>query len=110
MVSLASHLLEEVTAHAQSDSFEDAREICADGTYFLNNLRTNNDGTSDGGELLISLTATVLVIVAQVYRLCMEDINMMPSTVLSISSSSSNSSTGISNSNSSSSTSSTGSS
>jgi len=31
--------LEEVTAHAQSDSLEDAREICADGTYFPNNLR-----------------------------------------------------------------------
>jgi len=25
-------LIEEVTAHAQSDSLEDAREICADGT------------------------------------------------------------------------------
>ena len=39
MASVASHLIEEVTAHAQSDSLEDAREICADGTYFLNNLR-----------------------------------------------------------------------
>ena len=38
MASVASQLLEEVTAHAQSDSLEDAREICADGTYFLNNL------------------------------------------------------------------------
>ena len=38
MASLASQLIEEVTAHAQSDSLEDAREICADGTYFLNNL------------------------------------------------------------------------
>jgi len=34
---VASQLIEEVTAHAQSDSIEDAREICADGTYFLNN-------------------------------------------------------------------------
>jgi len=33
-------LIEEVTAHVQRDSLEDAREICADGTYFLNNLRT----------------------------------------------------------------------
>jgi hypothetical protein len=33
-------LIEEVTAHAQSDSFEDALEICADGTFFPNNLRT----------------------------------------------------------------------
>jgi len=39
MASMASHLIEEVTAHAQSDSLEDAREIRADGTYFLNNLR-----------------------------------------------------------------------
>jgi len=41
MASVASQLIEEVTAHAQSDSPEDARETCADGTYFPNNLRTN---------------------------------------------------------------------
>ena len=40
MASVASQLIEEVTAHAQSDSLEDAREICADGTYFPKNLRT----------------------------------------------------------------------
>jgi len=40
MVSVASQLIQEVTAHAQSDSLEDAREIGADGTYFPNNLRT----------------------------------------------------------------------
>jgi len=40
MASVASQLIEEVTAHAQSDSLEDAREICADGTYFPNNLHT----------------------------------------------------------------------
>jgi len=40
MSSVASQLIEEVTAHAQSDSLEDAREICAEGTYFPNNLRT----------------------------------------------------------------------
>ena len=39
MASVASQLIEEVTAHAQRDSLEDAREICADGTYFPNNLR-----------------------------------------------------------------------
>ena len=39
MASVASQLIEEVTAHAQSDSLEDAREICADGTYSPNNLR-----------------------------------------------------------------------
>jgi len=40
MASVASRLIEEVTAHVQRESLEDAREICADGTYFLNNLRT----------------------------------------------------------------------
>jgi len=38
MLSVASQLLEEVPALAQSDGLEDAREICADGTYFPNNL------------------------------------------------------------------------
>ena len=40
MASVASQLIEEVTAHAQSGSLENARETCADGTYFPNNLRT----------------------------------------------------------------------
>ena len=40
MVSVASQLIEEVTAHAQSDSPEDAQEIWADGTYFPNNLHS----------------------------------------------------------------------
>jgi len=39
MASVASHLIEGVKAHAQSDSLKDAREICVDGTYFPNNLR-----------------------------------------------------------------------
>jgi len=39
MGSVASQLIEEVTEHAQSDSLEDARELCADGVYFPNNLR-----------------------------------------------------------------------
>ena len=39
MASVPSQLVEEVTAHAQRDSLEDAREICVDGTYFANNLR-----------------------------------------------------------------------
>jgi len=38
MVSVASQLIEEVTAHAQRDSLEVAREICAGGAFFLNNL------------------------------------------------------------------------
>jgi len=41
MASLATQLIEEVTAYVQSDSLEHVREICADGTYFLNNLRIN---------------------------------------------------------------------
>jgi len=32
MASVASKLIEEVTAHGQSGRLEDAREICADGT------------------------------------------------------------------------------
>jgi len=39
MAPVASQLIDEVTVHEQSDSLEDAREICADGTYFPNNLR-----------------------------------------------------------------------
>jgi len=35
MASVASQLIEEVTAHAQSDRLEDAREICADGSMDL---------------------------------------------------------------------------
>jgi len=42
MASVAPQLIEEATAHAQSDSLEDAREICADGTYFPNNLRASS--------------------------------------------------------------------
>jgi len=41
MASVASQLIEEVSTHAQSDSLEHAREICADGSYFPNNLRNN---------------------------------------------------------------------
>jgi len=40
MACVGSQLIEEVTTHAQSDSLENAREICADGTSFPNNLRT----------------------------------------------------------------------
>ena len=39
MASVASLLIEEVTAHVQSDSLKDVGEICADSTYFPNNLR-----------------------------------------------------------------------
>jgi len=40
MASVASQLIQELTAYVQSDSLEDAREMYADGTYFPNNLRT----------------------------------------------------------------------
>ena len=40
MASVASQLIEEVTAHVRSDILEDARETRADGTYIPNNLRT----------------------------------------------------------------------
>ena len=33
MASVASQLVKEVTAHAQSENLEDARETCADGTF-----------------------------------------------------------------------------
>ena len=45
MASLDSQLIEEVTAHAHSDSLEDARKICADGTYFPNNLHIYSTST-----------------------------------------------------------------
>ena len=41
MASVRTQLIEEVTAHAQCDSLEDAQETCADGTYFPNNLRVH---------------------------------------------------------------------
>jgi len=59
MASVVSQLVEEVTAHEQSDSLEDAREICADGIYFPNNLRTlyteyNYTSTSPGASVSFS--------------------------------------------------------
>ena len=48
MVSVASQMIQEATAHAQSDSLEDAREICADGTYFPSNLRSTTRTISNG--------------------------------------------------------------
>ena len=55
MASVSSQLIEEVTAHAQRDSLKNAWEICADGTYFPNNLRNlydvyNNGNFTDGGD------------------------------------------------------------
>jgi len=62
MASVASQLIEEVTAHAQSDSLEDAREICADGTYFPNNLRINHLHVT---ETLYSYTLNYLLFLQQ---------------------------------------------
>jgi len=33
MATVASQLIDEVTVRAQSDSLEDAREICEEGTF-----------------------------------------------------------------------------
>jgi len=44
MASVASQLIEEVTAYAQGDSLKDARERCAEDTYFPNNLRITLPG------------------------------------------------------------------
>jgi len=52
MASVASQLIEEATAPAQSDSLEDAREICADGTYFPNNLHTSGRNPTDQPNLI----------------------------------------------------------
>jgi hypothetical protein len=35
MASVASQMIEEVTAHAQSGNLEDAPEMCADGSYVV---------------------------------------------------------------------------
>jgi len=45
MASVTSQLIDEVTAHAQSHSLEEVWEICADGTYFPNNLRKTEKTT-----------------------------------------------------------------
>ena len=60
MASVASQLIEKVTAHAQRVSLEDALEICADGTYFPSNLR-NIEARScnhccSGKEILVCIT------------------------------------------------------
>jgi hypothetical protein len=46
-MSLASQLIVEVIAHAQRNSHEDARGICADGTYFPNNRRNKGGSISE---------------------------------------------------------------
>jgi len=55
MASETSQLTEEVTANTQSDSLEDAREICADGNYFLNNLRKYLKMNSESHEVIESV-------------------------------------------------------
>jgi len=55
MASVTSQLTEEITAHAQSDSLEDAREICADGTYFPINPRNYLKMYSESLEVIDSV-------------------------------------------------------
>ena len=62
MAFVASQLIEEVTAHEQRDSLEDAREICADGTYFPNNLRTFHFKTACWGNCSADLACQLFVI------------------------------------------------
>ena len=45
MAPVASQLIQEVTAHAQSDSLEVARQICADGSYCLTFYLSNPSNT-----------------------------------------------------------------
>jgi len=59
MASVTSQLIEEVTAHAHSGSLEDARDICADGTYIPNNLRIKISCTERHG---ISVSVKLLEI------------------------------------------------
>jgi hypothetical protein len=56
MASLASQLIQEVAAHTQRDSLEDARDICAGGTYFPNNLRINVYAITVNMNILIKAT------------------------------------------------------
>jgi len=58
MASVASQLIEEVTALDQSDSLADARQICADGTYFPNNLRTNKYKSAGHAVITVVLMKT----------------------------------------------------
>ena len=67
MASLASQLIEEVTAHAQSDSLEDARVICADGTYFLSTqFQISRNDIGYRGQVCRDRTALFWVITQQV--------------------------------------------
>jgi len=59
MASVASQLIEEVTAHAQNDSLEDVREICTDSTYFPNNLCTNESLGSIKAHNFLTTWATI---------------------------------------------------
>jgi len=98
MASVASELTEKVTAHAQSDSVEDAREICADCSYFLNNPRiiyrksTAIDGISYSSMFILALaihepalnTAMALCQKFWTPLACMNLVFVMPVQVLNI--------------------------
>ena len=53
---MASQLIEEITARAQRDSLENAREICTDSTYFPNNLHINVYAITVNMNILIKAT------------------------------------------------------
>jgi len=57
MASVPFEFIEEVTARAQSDSLEDAREICADGTFFPNNLHTVIRLGAEGSNIRILISS-----------------------------------------------------
>ena len=68
MASVASQLIAEVTAHAQSDSLEDEREIWADGTIFPNNLRASNLSAEQfvrNFDVLLTVHLSILLVINQ---------------------------------------------
>jgi hypothetical protein len=67
MVSVASQLVEEVTAHAQNVILEDAWEICEDCIYIPNNL-----GIKEIQELIVVRCQVIEVAVYPKVPLLME--------------------------------------
>jgi len=68
MASVTSQLIEGVTAHAQSDSLEDVREICADGSYLPNNLRICRKVSMTRPLAAIFMSLSLLCRIYRLYR------------------------------------------